>query len=204
LLEGWSATGFLVGGVIFVADLALLATHATSGTDPGAFAQAFVGAAWTAAFVGLLGLYPTLAARSRWLARVGAVFAVVGGVTMAAMAATSLGYSTGILGGRFSAVVAYFLPGVFAGIVLGFGSFAVTSLRTGVYSRGVGLLFFVLPLTFLFNLATGAAGVGSIATIISVVCVLAASMLATGYLLRTGSALGEQDGLRASSDASAD
>lgn len=189
-LEQWRATAFLIGGVIFVADAALLASNVAAGTERFmTLGQAFVGAAWTAAFVGLLGMYSSLADRSRWLVRAGAVFAVIGAVTMAAMAAASLGYFTGILSGDLSEVVMYFLPGVFVGIVLGFGSFGVASLRTALYSRSVGLLLLLLPATFLFNLGSGMAGLESMVVVLGVVCVLALTMLAIGYLLRTGSAV---------------
>jgi len=166
-----------------------VASHVAAGTEPGAFGQALVGAAWTASFVGLLGMYPSLASGNRWLARIGAAFAVIGGVTMAVMALASLGYSTGILGGALSDVVMFFLPGVFLGIVLGFGLTGVATLRTEVYSRSVGLLFVVLVLTFLFNLGSGITGVGTLTTVLGVVVVLAVTKLALGYQFRTGNAL---------------
>lgn len=187
-LEKWRATAFLIGGAIFVGDVALVASHVAAGTEPGAFGQALVGAAWTASFIGLLGMYPSLASRSRWLARIGAAFAVIGGVTMAVMALASLGYSTGILGGALSDVVMFLLPGVFLGIVLGFGVIGVATLRTEVYSRSVGLLFVVLVLTFLFNLGSGIAGFGTLTTVLGVVVVLAVTKLALGYQFRTGNA----------------
>ena len=191
---------FLIGGVIFVADAALVASNVAAGTERFmTLGQAFVGAGWTAAFVGLLGLYPDLAERSRWPARIGAVFAVVGAVTMAAMAATSLGYFAGALGGELGDVVAYFLPGVFVGIVLGFGSFGVAVLRTDVYARNVGLLFLLLPVTFLFNLGTGMAGFNPLTKVLGVVCVLALAMLAIGYLFRTGGAMARAGEAEASS-----
>jgi len=193
-LERWRTTAFLIAGGIFVADAALLAMDIASGTEPGAFGQALVGAGWTAAFVGLLGFRRGLSEGSRRLVRVGTVFAVVGGVTMAAMTATMLGYAAGAVGGEPSGVV-YFLPGVFLGIVLGFGSFGAASLRTDVYSRRVGLLFLLLPVTFLFNLGTGMAGFNPLPKVLGVVCVLALAMLSIGYLLRTGSALADREGL---------
>lgn len=202
--ETWRAAAFLLGGVLFVTDAALVASNVAAGTERFmTLGQAFVGAGWTCAFVGLLGVYLGLADRSHWLPRVGAVFAVIGVITMAAMAGTSLGYFTGVLSGELSEVVMYFLPGVFAGIVLGFGSFGVASLRTDVYSRSVGLLFLVLVLTFLFNLGSGIAGFGTLTTVLGVVCVLALTMLALGYLFRTGRALSEREGVGVSSDASA-
>lgn len=192
-LEQYRATAFLVGGGIFAVDTALLIGHIASGTEPAAFGQALVGASWTAAFVGLLGFYPSLADRGGWLARIGAAFAVVGGVTMAAMAATMLGYATGVLGGEPGGLTMYFLPGVFLGIVLGFGAFAVASLRTTVYAQSVGVLFLLLPVTFLFNIGTGMAGFNPLVKILGVVAVLTLTMLTIGYLLRTGGALADQE-----------
>ncbi|MFB6224383.1 MAG: hypothetical protein ABEH86_12010 [Haloarcula sp.] len=107
---------------------------------------------------------------------------------MAIMALASLGYSTGILAGGLSDVVMFFLPGIFLGIVLGFGLFGVVALRTDIYSRSVGFLFFVLVLSFLFNLGSGIAGFGSLTTVLGVVTVLAVSKLTLGYLFRTGNA----------------
>ncbi|MEF8863945.1 MAG: hypothetical protein V5A40_19680 [Haloarculaceae archaeon] len=160
--EEWRATAFLIAGVVFVADAALLTADIAAGTEPMAFGQGLIGTAWTAAFLGLLGFYPGL-----------------------------------------SDVAGLFVLGVFPGIVLGFGSFGVASLRTDVYARPVGLLFLVLVLTFLFNLGTGIAGFNPLGKVLGVVCVLALTMLAIGYLLRTGSALADREGVEASSEASA-
>lgn len=202
-LEQWRAIAFLIGGGIFVVDAALLVVHLTSGTEPAAFGQALVGASWTAAFIGLLGFYPSLADRNRRLARAGAVFAVVGGITMAVMAITMLAYAADVVSGDPAETSMYLLPGVFLGIVLGFGLFGVASLRTTTYSRSIGLLFLLLPITFLFNLTSGVVGFGTLATVLGVVSVLALTMLAIGYLLRTGSALADREGVAASSDVGA-
>lgn len=192
-LERWRAMAFLIGGAIFVVDAGLVAYHMSSGTEPAAFGQTLVGASWTAAFIGLLGFYPSLRERNRWLARIGGFFAVIGGITMAAMAVTMLGYATDVISGDPGEVALYFLPGVFVGIVLGFGSFGIASLRTDLYSRYLGLLFLLLPVTFLFNLSSGMAGFGTLATILGVVSVLALTMLAIGYLVRSGNAMAERE-----------
>ena len=203
-LESVRATAFLLGGVIFVANTALVAYNVVVGAEgPLILGQAFVGAGWTAAFIGLLGVYPSLAARSRWPARVGAVFAVIGAITMAAMSVTSLGYVAGVLRGEFSQVVGVFLPGVFLGIILGFGTFGLTSLRSDVVTRNLGLLFLVLPLTFLFNLGTGIAGFNPLSKVLVVVGVLALTMLAIGYLFRTGGALENRQEMETSSSSGA-
>lgn len=197
-LERWRAVAFLIGGAIFVVDTGLVAYHMSSGTEPAAFGQALVGASWTAAFIGLLGFYPSLRERRRWLARIGGFFAVIGGVTMAAMAVTMLGYAADVISGEPGEVAMYFLPGVFVGIVLGFGSFGVATLRTDRYSRNLGLLFLLLPITFLFNLSSGIAGFGTLATVLGVVSVLALTMLAIGYLVHTGNATVERESATAS------
>ncbi|MFT4884491.1 MAG: hypothetical protein ACI8U4_002007 [Natronomonas sp.] len=202
-LEQWRATAFLIGGLIFVVDTALLVVHMYSGTEPAAFGQALVGTSWTAAFIGLIGFYPSLADRSSRLAKAGLVFAAIGGITMAAMAVTMFGYATDILGGDPSNVALYFLPGVFVGVVFGFGLFGVVSLRTDLYSRNLGLLFLLLPLTFLFNLGTGIAGFNPLAKVLGVVVVLSLTMLAIGYLLRTGSAFASRGDVEASTEVSA-
>lgn len=201
-LEQWRAMAFMVGGAIFVVDTALLVVQMSAGTGPSAFGQALVGASWTAAFIGLLGFYPSLVHRSRWLARAGAVFAVVGVITMAAMAATMFGYATDILSGDPGGVTMYFLPGVFLGVVLGFGSFGVASLRSSMYARSVSLLLLLLPLTFLFNIGSAMAGFNPLAKILGVVAVLTLTMLAIGYLLRTGSAVVDREEVAAANDVS--
>lgn len=197
------ATLFLLAGVLFAVDAALVANHVAAGTEDPALTlgQAFIGGAWTCAFLGLLGSVPALTDRSRWPARIGAAFAALGAVTMAAMAAASLGYYTGALGGDFSAVGMYFLPFVFLGIVFGFGTLGAVTLRTGVYARGVGLLFLLLVATFLFNVASGIAGFGTLTTVLGVVCVLTLTTLALGYLFRTGRAVADEE-VRVAGDAS--
>lgn len=199
-LESWRGTAFLIGGTIFVGDVALVASHVTSGTEPAAFGQALVGAAWTASFIGLLGMYPSLVAWNRWVVRIGVVCAAIGGITMAVMSLTSLGYATGTLGGNLSNVVMFFLPGVFIGIVLGFGSLGIACLRTDMYAPSVGLLFLVLVVTFLFNLGSSIAGFGTLMTVLGVVTVLALTKLTLGYLFRTEGALADREPMEQSSD----
>lgn len=184
-IERWKGLAFMLGGLIFVVDTALVALHLFAGTEPGPLGQGFVGAAWTASFVGLLGLYPRVAERTRRLAQAAAVFAVIGVVVMAAMAAISFAYALGVLGGDPGQYAMYFLPGVFLGVVFGFGLFAVACLRTGAYPGRVAGLLLVLPLTFLFNIGSNVAGFASLGTILAVVAVLAVTKLAIGFLLHS-------------------
>lgn len=202
-IERWKGVAFMLGGLIFVVDTALVAMHLFAGTEPGAVGQGFVGAAWTASFVGLLGLYPRVVERTRRLAQAAAVFAVIGGIAMAAMGITSFAYALGIPGGELGDVVMYFLPGVFLGIVFGFGLFAVACLRTGAYPARVAGLLLVLPLTFLFNLGTGIAGVNPLEKVLAVVAVLAVTKLAIGFLLHNGSGVADAEVAETAGDSTA-
>lgn len=184
-LEQWRAIAFLLGGIVFGVDTALVASHLAAGTEPGPFGQGLVGAAWTASFIGLLGMYPSLIDRNGWLVRTAAVCATIGGLTMAVMSLASFGYAAGVLPGALSNLVMYFLPGVFIGIVLGFGLFGVATLRTETYVRSVSLLFLILVLTFLTNIGSGMAGVRSMMLLLGVVAVLTLTKLGLGYLFWT-------------------
>ena len=183
-LERYSWVGFLVAGVVFLVDVALLAVHLSSGTEPSALGQALIGTAWTVACVGLIGVHRRLLGGNRWLRRAVTVFAALGALTMAVMALASLGYATNVLSGALGDVVAVFLPGVFLGIVGGFGLFGLVSVRAGGRDRTVGVLSLVLVLTFLFNLTSGIAGFGTLLTVLAVVTVLTLTTFAAGFVLR--------------------
>lgn len=185
-LERWSATAFLVGGLLMVVDAAFVAANVVTGTEDFLLlGQAFVGAAWTAALVGLLGLYPGLADRSRWLSRAGAVFAVIGVVTFAVMAVAVPVYYAGIPAGEYDAISMFFLPGVLVGSVLGFVSFGVASLRTGVHSRTIGILLLIPAILVATNVLRFVVGLEAVAITLGIVIGDALAMLAIGYVLRT-------------------
>lgn len=200
-LEQWRGTAFLLAAVVFGADAAIIASNVATGTARFmTVGQGLVGAAWTVAFLGLLGLYPGLAGRSRWLPRIGAVFAVVGVLTMAVMAVVSFGIAGGVLATELEDVVGFFLPGVFLGIVLGVGAFAVASLLTDVFARSLGLLLLLLVVAFLFNLGTGIAGFNPLEKVLGVVAVLVLATGAIGYLLRSGDAVADHEELETTGD----
>ncbi len=191
-LEQLRARAFLFSGVIFIPKVIIVASHIFMDAELfAALERVFISVAWTAAFIGLIGFYPSLEDKSRWLARIGALFAFIGGVTMTVMALTSIGYFTSLIKGGVSDVLIYFIPGVFGGIVLGFGSFGIATLKTNIYSRSIGFLFLLLPLTFLFNLASGFSEFRSFTGIdpdirsLGVNSILMLTMLAIGYLVRT-------------------
>lgn len=189
-LESWRATLFIIAGVVFVGDLSILLYNLAVGTESQylTLGQGLIGTAWTCSFLALLGFYPKLSERSKWLPRVGSVFAVIGLLTMVVMALISYGVFTGVIPGTLEEYSMYFLPGVFLGIVFGFGLYGVATLRTALYSQRVGVLFLVLVATFLTNVGTGIAGYNPLVKIIGVVTMLVLANLALGYLIRTGGA----------------
>lgn len=187
-LERWSATAFLIGGSLMVVDAAFVAANIVTGTERFLFlGQAFVGAAWTAALIGLLGLYPGIADRNRWLSRAGVVFAVIGVVTFAAMAVSVLVYYAGIPQGEYDAIGMLFIPGVLVGSVLGFVVFGIASFRTDDRSWTFSVLLLVPAILVLANLLRFIAGNESVIVTLGIVIGDALAMLAIGYVLRNKS-----------------
>lgn len=184
-LERWNSSAFLIGGLLLVVDAAWLAANiATGAEDYLVVGQLFVGVGWAVALLGLLGVYPSLADRSRWLSRAGAVFAVIGVVTFTVMAAGVLAEITGILPGDFEALGVYFIPGVLVGSVLGFIAFSVASLRTEVYSLSFGILLLAPPFLVLSNILRFILGNTSVMVTLGIVIGDALAMLVIGYYLR--------------------
>lgn len=187
-LKSRRATLFAIAGVVFAGDLTILLYNFAVGTESQflTVGQGLIGTAWTFSFLALLGFYPKLAAKSKWLPRIGAVFSGIGVITMVVMAVVSFGVAAGAIPGVLEDYVAFFLPGVFLGIVFGFGLFGVATLRTAVYSQRVGALFLVLVATFLTNLGTGMSGYNPLVKVIAVVTMLVVANLVLGYSVRTG------------------
>lgn len=201
-LERWRSAAFLVGGLLLVVDAVLVAANIATGADRFLIlGQAVVGAAWTAALIGLLGLYPDLAGETRWLSRAGAVFAAIGAVVFAVMAVTSLVYFAGIPAGEYGDIGQFFIPGVLVGSVLGFVSFSAASLRTGVHSRAVGLLLLLPPILVVTNILRFVAGMESATLTLAIVVADAVTMLAIGYLLQSEPA--PSDSVEATADPTA-
>lgn len=191
-LEQWSGRAFVIGGLLMVVDAAFVAVTIVTGAEPFlVLGQAFVGTAWAVALIGLLGLYPGLADWSRWLSRVGAVFAAIGVVVFAVMAVASLVYYAGIPTGEYSDIGQFFIPGVLIGSVLGFVSFSIASLWTGIHSRTVGILLLVPPILVVTNILRFIAGLESTTLTLGIVIGDALAMLALGSLLRTEPTLTE-------------
>lgn len=145
-LERWSATLFLVAGVFvigFAASLAAIGLMDMSIPD-----RIFAGTGFTLAFLGLLGLYPSLADRTPRVARAGAVFAGLGALGFA----VTFAVGTAEFGGMTPP--AWVEPlGVLniVGLLLGFSLFAVATLRTDAHPQLLGGLLLVPAVVFGVN-----------------------------------------------------
>lgn len=182
-LKRWRATAFLVAGVMFVASAAVTVVDIAVGAEQLRLqlGQATVGAGWFAGLVGLLGLYPGLVDRNRWLVRVGAVFVALGLVGYAILTVGVLAIFAGVPEGDLAPLEPVFLPLMVVGSVLTFPLFGVAILRTDGQSRTVGILLIAQTVVFVVNAATPTP-----ATLVLVVLiVLLVVNFGVGYLLRT-------------------
>lgn len=187
-LDRWNSRAFLLGGLLMLVNATFVAATVVTGTEHFLLlGEVFVAAAWIAALIGLLGLYPALANRSRWLSRSGAVCAVIGVVVFTILGGLSLFYyAAGIPLEEVNTTI--FIPGVLVGSVLGFILFSAASLRTDVHPRSVGILLLVPAVLVVMNILRFIAGYEAATITLVVVIGDAVAMLAIGYLLRTGSA----------------
>lgn len=150
-LEAWSPTAFLVAGGLFVGFAALWGAGTYTSLSPRPTVDVFGPAGWAAAFVGLLGLSSRFVDRAPWQVRAGAVFAAVGTVGAVVTALVSLGELAGLVVDPPAWFVALNLL-LFVGILPGFLTFGVVSLRAARHSRTLGLLLLVPAVVFAVNL----------------------------------------------------
>jgi len=144
-LEQWSPKLYLFAGVLLVGYAVL--NGITAFTDVAyVTVEDVVGpAGLLLGFVGLLGLYPTLADGRPILARAGAVCVSLGAVGFFGI--TMIGFA--VLAGVASATVpAVMLFPVAVGMIPGYLSFSLASLRVGERFRPVGLLLLVPAVVF--------------------------------------------------------
>jgi hypothetical protein len=181
LLERWSPTLFLMAGGVLVIYATFNGLLAFTDMVPE---QHGLEVGYVPGFLGLLGLYPTLADRSPWLARVGVVAAVCGIVSITFISASDLAQLAGVTADRLPGFgVARFLPLV--GFILGYLSFGAASLRSGVYSPSVGLVLLIPGVIVVLMLAHIAAGFASDLTAFVISAGEAMAHLAIGATLRT-------------------
>lgn len=155
-LKRLSPTLWFVSGGIGVVYASLYGMEAFVGTYPSI--RTFFGPAMSvAAFLALLGLYPVLAGRHPWLARVGGfcgALAIVGSFVALLEAA-------GVVSDEATWFVVSQLVSIVLGMSLAFFAFGVGSLRSERYSRTVGLLLLVPALIMVLNLGIVIAGYAS-------------------------------------------
>ncbi len=202
-LERRSTKLFYTGGALFIIAAAFDVANIVVGVEDlrSGVGQAFIAAGWVAALIGLLGLYPKLADRSRWLVRAGGVFAVIGVVGFVGNGVTALvafvrevppqeAFPASVLVGT--------LIGVLIGAILAFVSFSIASLRSDVHSRTIGILLIVPTLFVITNFfilsAIGVPMPRPSEVTLFIVSGLALTMLAIGHVLRTEAAPSESTG----------
>lgn len=143
-------------------------------------------------FVGLLGLYPTLADRSATVTRVGAGAAALGAAGFTAIAVVNVGVLAGVLPAEPPVLAAVLLAPIVIGMIPGFLAFGVASLRSDVHSTAVGLLLLAPPAIFAVMLAGAATGHASAWSAFAISAGQAFAHLAVGYVLRTEPAPAER------------
>lgn len=154
-LEGTNATWFLVGGgllVVFAANTAL-GTFVGTSFPP---VQGLVGpAGFLLGVVGLFGLYPALADRTPWLARVAAAAAAISALGWLVIVTRNVAEH---IVGITTLPEALGIAGLIAAVSMipTFALFGVASLRAGVHARAVGVLLLVPATAFLLLLANAA------------------------------------------------
>lgn len=180
-LEKWSSWLFLVSGAVGLVYASLYGFEAFAGTYPAI--RDFLGPiSYIIAFVGLVGLHPRLANRSPTLAHAGALFAGLATVGFLISLLGSAGVISSELPGWVEAMQFIFILG---GWVLSFLLYSVASLRTGVFSRAVGLVLLGPIAVQVLNLSVIIAGFSSPEARLLNSALWALSYLAIGVVLRT-------------------
>lgn len=186
-LEDRSATLFLVAGGLLVVFAVLLGVEAvTGGSAPE---DVFGPPGFAIAALGLLGLYPALAERSRWLAGIGAVAAAIASVGWAVLTVLSILELVGVSGMAtpeetvFGAVA---LGATGLGMLLGYPLIAIATLRSDDHPRTLGLLLLAPPVIFVsvFAVLAPILGEGGAWGPFIAASAQAAAHLAIGFRLR--------------------
>lgn len=197
-LERWSPTLFLIAGVVLVVYATFNGIVAFTDVTSRTVKDVTGPAGFVFGFVGLLGLYPTIAGRSPRLARAGAVSAVLGAVGFSTITLQGLARLAGV---EPPAWLGIFVLVAAIGMVSGFLSFGAGTLRTDVHSRALGLLL-LAPATIFAVMVTQAVlfaqwGLFSETTMAWSAFTIsggqALAYLVIGYSLRTGLTTAERE-----------
>lgn len=198
-LQRWTPWLYLAAGAVLSAYAALNGLLAF--TDVSVEADVFQ-AGYVLGFLGLLGLYPRLADRSPWLARIGGSTALLGLVAFSVFTANRLAELGGLASGNppgwaiFTAMAA-------AGFVVGYLAVGAAALRTGAYPRIVGLLLLLPAIIIVLMFATMATGLVSPESVFVVSAGQAMTHLAIGATLEVESDSPERKEAESTQDATA-
>lgn len=144
-LERRTPALFLSAGVLLLGYAALNGVIAFTDMAPVSVTDVVGPAGFGLGFVGLLGLYSGLADRTPALARIGAVCASLGAAGFAVITLQGLAVIAGV---ESTSVPGILLLAVTIGMIPGYLSFGVATLRGSVEGRPVGLLLVVPAVVF--------------------------------------------------------
>lgn len=179
-IGAWSPRLFLVAGGLLVFYGAFNGLEAF--TDVAVPANVFE-TGYVFGFLGLLGLYPTLADEEPRLALVGAVAGAMGLVGVVLVSLRSFGHLAG-LGPRYPAGWGLVVALLLIGFVGGFLAIGVAALRSAAYPRRVGLAVLLPGVIVVVMLLHMAAGLDRPATVFVISSGQAMAHLAIGATLR--------------------
>lgn len=183
-LEAWRTAAFLAAGAVLVLPTLFGGLAAMTGAEPpGCMAGLLVATGIGVGLVGLVGFDPLLADAAPRLSLAGTLLAGLAGL---AALGTFLAVLAGAVRPAVWTPVGPLSAAMLLGTAVGFLLFAVGCLRSGVPSRGVGLVLLGPPVVLVAILATKAGPVEG--TSPTVGALLAGSHAAVGVVLRAESA----------------
>ena len=186
LLERWCPMLFLFAGGLLVGYATFNGFHAVTGIEYESVENVFGPGGFALGFLGLLGLYPALSDRTQKLARVGAVCAILGAVAFSVFVVANLSEIAGVAPKEPPAWAVFFVALAAIGMIPGYFSFAVATVRSDVHSRLLGLLLLAPLAVFATMLTTSRLGFFPQWLAFAISSGQAVAHLAIGYKLRTG------------------
>lgn len=179
-LGTWSWMAFLIAGVLVSIAAIAMALVAVTNMSQGMLTGLPTMVGLIVSYVGMLGLYPKLAAHRRRAALAGVVLLLlpVGGIGF------WLGHA--LLIGQEPSYANLLVGVVFAGFVVGIAVYGMTSYRTKTPSRGVGLALLAFVVPWLVLLGSGVVYEGAAPVWIDFLStsMMGVVLLVLGYLIR--------------------
>jgi hypothetical protein len=185
-LERWSPTAFLVAGGILVVYATFNGLAAFTDTVYPLVENVVGPGGFVLGFLGLLGLYPRLADRRPRQAKAAVVFASLGAVGFSVITVSNIGRLAGVVPNEPLPWFPLLLGMVAVGMVLGYLSFGVISLRADVYPRFAGPLLLLPALIFSVMAVGGLTGAATPTGAFFVSSAQAAVHLSIWHTLRKG------------------